>query len=59
MTAATGERGGGGGSINSFNEQLRARDNFNRNGTYAVKKTIERDGSLYSKSKSKMNLKNR
>jgi hypothetical protein len=38
-----GERVGGGGSINSFNEKLRARENLNRNGTYAVKKTIEND----------------
>lgn len=44
-----GERVGGGGSINSFNEKMRARDGgYNRNGTYAVKKSIENDGSTYN-----------
>jgi hypothetical protein len=51
-----GERAGGGGSINSFNEKLRARQNRNGGGTYAVKKTVENDneGSVFSKSKSAM-----
>jgi hypothetical protein len=50
-----GERVGGGGSLNSFNEKLRARENLNRNGTYAAKKTIEGSSSY----KSKQMMKNR